>query len=258
MDLGISGKTAVICAASKGLGFGCAEALVEAGANVVICARSEGPLQEAAERLRAYGGAVTAIACDITTDAGRDAVLAAAGDVDILVTNAGGPPPGHWSDWERDDFIAAVDANMMTPISLIKAVLPGMIERKWGRIVNITSLYVKGPSANLGLSNTARAGLTGYVAGTARDVAKHGVAMNNLLPGVHATDRADALDGAIAKAQDISMAEAKQQRCDNIPAMRYGEASEFGATCAFMCSKHAGFMIGQNVLLDGGFIACTI
>lgn len=258
MDLGITGKTAIVSAASKGLGFGCAEALAKAGVNIVICARSEMPLQEAAERLRVYGGSVTAVACDITTDAGREAVLSVAGDVDILVTNAGGPPPGHWSDWERDDFITAIDANMMAPISLIKAVLPGMIERKWGRIVNITSLYVKGPSANLGLSNTARAGLTGYVAGTSRDVAKHGIAMNNLLPGVHATDRSDALDAAIAKAQDVSMAEAKQQRCENIPAMRYGDASEFGATCAFMCSQHAGFMVGQNILLDGGFIGCTI
>jgi 3-oxoacyl-[acyl-carrier protein] reductase len=184
--------------------------------------------------------------------------LDAAGQVDILVTNAGGPPPGHWSDWERDDFIAAVDANMMAPISLIKAVLPNMIEQNWGRVVNITSLYVKGPSANLGLSNTARAGLTGYVAGTSRDVAKHGVAMNNLLPGVHATDRAVSLDTGLAKAQNISMEEAKAQRSANIPAGRYGEVSEFGATCAFMCSQHAGFMVGQNILLDGGFIGCTI
>jgi 3-oxoacyl-[acyl-carrier protein] reductase len=258
MDLGIKGKTAIVCAASKGLGFGCAEALAKEGVNLVICARTPEPLDEAANKLRKHGVTVTAIACDITTEDGRAAVLKAAGHVDILVTNAGGPPPGHWSDWERDDFIKAVDANMMAPITLIKAVLPGMIEQGWGRIVNITSLYVKGPSANLGLSNTARAGLTGYVAGTSRDVAKHGVAMNNLLPGVHATDRAVSLDTALAEAQKITLQEAKAQRSANIPAMRYGEISEFGATCAFMCSKHAGFMIGQNVLLDGGFIACTM
>ncbi len=258
MDLGIKDKTAIVCAASKGLGFGCAEGLAKAGVNLIICARTDGPLQEAANKLRAHGVDVTAIACDITTDEGRALVLDAATHVDILVTNAGGPPPGHWSDWERDDFIKAMDANMLAPIALIKAVLPGMIDAKWGRIVNITSLYVKGPSANLGLSNTARTGLTGYVAGTSRDVAKHGVAMNNLLPGIHATDRAVSLDTGLAAAQNITLAEAKTQRSANIPAMRYGEPSEFGATCAFMCSQHAGFMIGQNILLDGGFIGCTI
>lgn len=258
MDLGIKGKTAIVCAASKGLGFGCAEALAKAGVDLVICARTNGPLQKAADSLRTHGTNVTAIACDITTEAGRAAVLEAAEIPDILVTNAGGPPPGHWADWGRDDFMEAVEANMMTPISLIQAVLPGMIDRTWGRIVNITSLYVKGPSANLGLSNTARTGLTGYVAGTSRDVAHHGVTINNLLPGVHATDRAVALDTAISKAQNITMDAAKAQRCANIPAGRYGTVEEFGATCAFMCSQHAGFMVGQNILLDGGFICATI
>jgi 3-oxoacyl-[acyl-carrier protein] reductase len=258
MDLGIKGKTAIVCAASKGLGFGCAEALAKEGVNLVICARTQEVLDVAADELRGYGGAVTAVACDITTDAGRAAVLAAAGHVDILVTNAGGPPPGHWSDWEREDFIKAMDANMLTPIALMKAVLPGMIEQGWGRVVNITSQSVKGPIGILGLSNTARTGLTGYVAGTLRDVAKHGVAINNLLPGIHATDRAVTLDGGNAKAQNLSMEEVKAARCTTIPAGRYGEATEFGATCAFMCSKHVGYMIGQNVLLDGGATVSTI
>jgi 3-oxoacyl-[acyl-carrier protein] reductase len=258
MDLGIKGKTAIVCAASKGLGFGCAEALAKSGVNLVICARTDGPLQEAADTLRGHSVNVTAIACDITTDAGRASVLDAAGHVDILVTNAGGPPPGHWSDWERDDFIKALDANMLTPIALMKAVLPGMVEQGWGRVVNITSQSVKGPIGVLGLSNAARTGLTGYVAGTSRDVAKHGVAINNLLPGIHATDRAVSLDSGNAKAKNISMEEAKTQRCATIPAARYGTASEFGATCAFMCSNHVGYMIGQNILLDGGATVSTM
>jgi len=258
MDLGIKGKTAVVCASSKGLGFGCAEALAKAGVNLVISARTKGPLDAAAEALRAHGVDVTAVACDITTDAGRAAVLDSAGHVDILVTNAGGPPPGHWSDWERDDFIKALDANMLTPIALMKATLPGMIEQGWGRVVNITSQSVKGPIGILGLSNTARTGLTGYVAGTARDVAKHGVAINNLLPGIHATDRAVSLDGGSAKAQNKTVKEVKAARMAGIPAARYGEAAEFGATCAFMCSQYVGYMIGQNILLDGGATVSTI
>jgi 3-oxoacyl-[acyl-carrier protein] reductase len=258
MDLGIKGKTAIVCAASKGLGFGCAEGLAKAGVNLAICARTQGPLDEAADMLRGHGVDVTAVACDITTDAGRAAVLDAAGHVDILVTNAGGPPPGHWSDWEREDFIKAMDANMLTPIALMKATLPGMIEQGWGRVVNITSQSVKGPIGILGLSNTTRTGLTGYVAGTSRDVAKHGVAINNLLPGIHATDRAISLDAGNAKAKNLSMEEAKAQRCATIPAGRYGEASEFGAMCAFMCSQHVGYMVGQNVLLDGGATVSTM
>ena len=258
MDLGIAGKTAIVCAASKGLGYGCADQLAQAGVNLVICARTVGPLEQAAEKLRAHGVTVQAIACDITTAAGQAAVLAAAGSVDILVNNAGGPPPGHWSDWDRDDFLAAVEANMLTPIMLIKAVLPNMIDNKWGRIVNITSQYVKGPSAILGLSNTARAGLTGYVAGTSRDVAKHGVTINNMLPGVHATDRAISLDTNIATQQNITRDQATANRHATIPANRYGTTDEFGATCAFLCSQHTGYIVGQNILLDGGFIACTM
>ncbi|MEO1563978.1 MAG: SDR family oxidoreductase [Pseudomonadota bacterium] len=258
MDLGIKGKKAIVCAASRGLGFGCAEKLAEAGVDLVICARTPGPLEDAAEKLRGYGVAVTAIATDITTAEGQAEVLSAAGEVDILVNNAGGPPPGHWSDWDRDDFIAALDANMLTPIMLTKAVLPGMMDRGWGRIVNITSQSVKAPIPVLGLSNAARTGLTGYVAGTARDVAPSGVTMNNILPGIHATDRADSLDKAVVDAKGITMDEARTQRQATIPARRYGTQEEFGAMCAFLCSQHAGFIVGQNILLDGGGVNTTL
>ena len=258
MDLGIKGKKGIVCAASKGLGFGCAEKLAEAGVDLVICARTDGPLQHAAERLRGHGVAVTAVACDITTEAGRAEVLAAAGDVDILVTNAGGPPPGLWPDWDREDFIKALDANMLTPIALMKAVLPGMIERGWGRVVNITSQSVKAPIATLGLSNAARTGLTGYVAGTSRQVAGKGVTINNLLPGAHDTDRIASMEANMMKEKGISRDEARAQRYRNIPAGRYGTTHEFGAACAFLCSQHAGFIVGQNILLDGGQVNATI
>jgi 3-oxoacyl-[acyl-carrier protein] reductase len=185
-------------------------------------------------------------------------VLEACPSPDILVTNAGGPPPGLWSDWEREDFIKALDANMLTPIALMKAVLPGMMERRWGRIVNITSQSVKAPIAALGLSNSARAGLTGYVAGTSRQVAHAGVTINNMLPGIHATDRAISLDGNVARAKNISVEDAKKEREATIPARRYGTAEEFGAMCAFLCSVHAGFIVGQNILLDGGGINSTL
>ncbi|PLS22093.1 SDR family oxidoreductase [Neptunicoccus cionae] len=258
MDLGIKGKRAIVCAASKGLGFGCAEALAEAGVDLVINARSEGPLQEAAEKLRAHGVEVTAVAADISTEEGRAAVLKAAGEVDILVNNAGGPPPGMWSDWDREDFIKALDSNMLAPIAMMKACLPAMMDKGWGRVVNITSQSVKAPIAVLGLSNSARAGLTGYVAGTSRQVAPKGVTINNLQPGIHATDRAVSLDNGVASQQGISAEEAKAQRCETIPARRYGTAAEFGATCAFLCSQHAGFIVGQNILLDGGAVNSTM
>jgi len=174
------------------------------------------------------------------------------------VTNAGGPPPGLWSDWDREDFIKALDANMLTPIALMKAVLPGMMARGWGRIVNITSQSVRAPIPALGLSNSARTGLTGYVAGTARQVAEKGVTINNLLPGTHATDRAIALDSGAAKAQGISMDEAKARREATIPVRRYGTSEEFGATCAYLCSQHAGFIVGQNILHDGGGVNLTM
>ena len=259
MDLGIKGRRAVVCAASKGLGKGCALALAEAGVDLVINARGAETLEAtAAEISRAHGVSVTAVAADITTEAGRAEVLAAAGDVDILVTNAGGPPPGVWTDWNREDFIRALDANMLTPIALMQALMPGMMARGWGRVVNITSQSVKAPIGTLGLSNTARTGLTGFVAGTARQVAGQGVTVNNLLPGIHSTDRAVSLDAAMAKAKGITPDEATAQRAAGIPAGRYGTPEEFGAMCAFLCSAHAGFIVGQNILLDGGAINATL
>ncbi len=253
MDLGIKGKRALVCASSKGLGRGCAQALAEAGVDLVLNARGAEALEATAADLRArYGVSVTAIVADITTEAGRAQVLAAAGPVDILVTNAGGPPPGLWSDWGREDFIKALDANMLTPIALMTALLPGMIAQGWGRVVNITSQSVKAPIAQLGLSNAARSGLTGYVAGTSRQVAPFGVTINNLLPGIHDTDRATALDGNVVKARGITIADARAERMATIPARRYGTSAEFGAACAFLCSQNAGFIVGQNILLDGG------
>ena len=259
MDLGITGKRALVCASSKGLGRGCAEALAEAGVNLVMNARGSEALEQAAADIREkHGVDVVTVAADVTSEDGRAKVLEAAQGVDILVNNAGGPPPGMWTDWDRDDFIAALDANMLTPIALIKALVPGMMERGWGRVVNITSQSVKAPIAVLGLSNSARAGLTGYVAGTSRQVAGSGVTINNLLPGIHATDRAVSLDSGVSQAQGISMEEAKAQRCATIPAGRYGTSGEFGATCAFLCSQHAGFIVGQNILLDGGGVNSTM
>jgi 3-oxoacyl-[acyl-carrier protein] reductase len=259
MDMGILGKKAIICASSKGLGRGCAEALAAEGVNVVINGRNAEVLETTAAKIReTYGVQVIAVACDVTTAEGQAMIIVAAGEVDILVTNAGGPPPGLWSDWERDDFIAALDANMLTPIALMKACLPGMMARGWGRVVNITSQSVKAPIAVLGLSNAARTGLTGYVAGTARQVADKGVNINNLLPGIHATDRAVSLDSGVMKAQGITMKQAQKQRQASIPARRYGTAEEFGAACAFLCSQHAGYIVGQNILLDGGGTNATI
>ncbi len=259
MDLGISGKKAIVCASSKGLGLGCARALAAEGVDLVMNARGAEALEAAAEDIRRdFGVRVTAVAGDITTEEGRAAVLEAAGEVDILVNNAGGPPPGMWSDWSREDFIKALDANMLAPIAMMQAVLPGMMARHWGRVVNITSQSVKAPIPVLGLSNAARAGLTGFVAGTSRQVAPEGVTINNLLPGIHATDRADALDAGVAKAEGISIEEARKRRQATIPARRYGTIEEFGAACAFLCSQWAGYIVGQNVLLDGGAVNSTM
>jgi 3-oxoacyl-[acyl-carrier protein] reductase len=259
MDLCIRGKRALVCGASKGLGRGCAWALAEAGVDLVLNARGAGALEATADDLRSrFQVNVLTVPADITTETGRAEMLAQAGEVDILVTNAGGPPPGIWSDWKREDFIRALDANMLTPIALMTALLPGMIGRGWGRVVNITSQSVKAPIASLGLSNAARTGLTGYVAGTARQVAPFGVTINNLLPGIHATDRAVSLDAGVAKAEGISLADAQARRAAGIPARRYGTAEEFGAACAFLCSVHAGYIVGQNILLDGGATNATI
>jgi len=255
MDLGIAGKWALVCAASKGLGKGCAQALVREGVNVVITARGAEALEATAAELRAQGEAqVRAVVGDITTTDGRQAALAACPQVDILVNNAGGPPPGDFRDWDRERWLKALEANMLTPIELIEATVDGMAERGFGRIVNITSSAVKAPIDVLGLSNGARAGLTGFVAGIARQsrLASRNVTINNLLPGAFDTDR---LRGTVKAAADRSGAafdDAWRQRQQGIPAQRFGSAEEFGAYCAFLCSAHAGYITGQNLLLDGG------
>lgn len=256
MDLGIKGRWALVCAASKGLGKGCAAALAREGVNLVITARGEAALQATAAELRALnpGGQVLAVAGDITTPEGRAAALAACPQVDILVNNAGGPPPGDFRDWNRDAWIAALDANMLTPIELIRATVDGMAERGFGRVVNITSAAVKAPIDILGLSNGARSGLTGFVAGLARQprLAGRNVTINSLLPGPFETDRLrTTLAGAAAKAGTTIEAIADQRR-KGVPAQRFGTPEEFGAACAFLASAHAGFITGQNWLLDGG------
>ena len=253
MDLGIRGKHALVCGASKGLGRGCAEALAAEGVHVTLVARTAEPLEAAAQEIRtAYGVNVTAVACDITTAEGRAQALAACPQPDILVNNAGGPPPGDFRDWSRDDWIKALDANMLTPIELIKATVDSMIARRFGRIVNITSSAVKAPIDILGLSNGARSGLTGFVAGLARKTVAHNVTINNLLPGPFDTDRLTATMVASAKASGQSLEQVRAARLAQNPAGRFGTSAEFGAACAFLCSIHAGFMTGQNILLDGG------
>ncbi|NIF92487.1 MULTISPECIES: SDR family oxidoreductase [Burkholderia] len=253
MDLGIAGRTALVCAASKGLGRGCAQALAAEGVKLVIVARTQETLDATAEAIRQSTGAeVTAVACDITTAAGREAALAACPQPDILVTNAGGPPPGDFRDFSRDDWIRAVDANMLTPIELIRATVDGMIARRFGRIVNITSSAVKAPIDVLALSNGARSGLTGFVAGLSRKVVEHNVTINNLLPGLFDTDRIKTTLAASAKAAGTSVDEVRARRTQEIPARRLGQPDEFGAACAFLCSAHAGYITGQNWLIDGG------
>jgi 3-oxoacyl-[acyl-carrier protein] reductase len=253
MDLGISGRTAIVCAGSKGLGRGCAMALAENGVDLVLNGRGTEALEATAGEIRrATGVRVVTVAADITTEAGRAAVLAAAPAPDILVNNAGGPPPGDFRDWDEADWLKALRANMLTPIALIKATVDGMAARGFGRVVNITSSAVKAPIDTLGLSNGARSGLTGFVAGTARAVAGTGVTINNLLPGRFATDRlwSNLDDVASRTGQSRDAVEANAVKA--IPAGRFGEPAEFGAYCAFLCSVHAGFVTGQNVLIDGG------
>jgi 3-oxoacyl-[acyl-carrier protein] reductase len=254
MDLGIKGKWALVCAASKGLGKGCATALVREGVNVVVTARGAQVLEATAAELRALGGGeVKAVAGDITTEAGRAAALAACPQVDILVNNAGGPPPGDFRDWNRDAWIKAIDANMLAPIELIKATVDAMAGRGFGRIVNITSAAVKAPIDVLGLSNGARSGLTGFVAGLARSgIAARGVTLNGLLPGAFDTDRVRGIAAATAKRDGATVEAIIDARKRGIPAKRLGSADEFGAICAFLCSVHAGYITGQNVLADGG------
>ena len=258
MDLGIAGKWALVCGASKGLGLGCARALVREGVNVLIVARGAEVLAQAAAKLIAEDACsgkadVLSVAADITTEAGRAAVFATRRDFDIVVTNAGGPPPGDFRDWDREAWVRALDANMLTPIELIKATVDGMAARGFGRIVNITSSSVKAPIDILGLSNGARSGLTGFVAGVARTrIAAQGVTINNLLPGVFDTDRIKTTLAGAAKKQGVDVSVIAEARRQTIPAKRFGTPEEFGAICAFLCSVHGAYINGQNVLADGG------
>lgn len=260
MDLGIAGKWALVGGASRGLGLGCARALAHEGVNVVLVARRGPVLQEAVDALRAEcagrqpGVQIVGVAADITTPEGRAAVFAQRPDFDILVTNAGGPPPGSFRDWDRAAWLKAIDANMLTPIELIKATLDGMLARGFGRIVNITSSAVKAPIDILGLSNGARSGLTGFVAGLARnpEIAARGVTINNLLPGKFDTDRLAVTFAGTAQKTGKPLADVRAAQQAQIPARRFGQPAEFGAICAFLCSVQAGYLNGQNILPDGG------
>ena len=253
MDLGIAGKTAIVCGGSAGLGRGVATALAGDGVIVYLAARDEGRLQAAAREIaEKTAGKVVPIVADVTTEAGRDAALAACPTPDILINNTGGPPPGDFRTWGRDEWIRALDANMLSPIMFIKATIDGMIERRFGRIVNITSHMVKQPVGLLGLSNGARAGLTGFVGGLARDVARHNVTINNVLPGQFDTDRLRSNHTRFAAAQKIDVETFRERAISQIPARRFGDPAEFGAMCAFLCSAHGGYVTGQNILLDGG------
>jgi len=253
MDLGIKGRKAIICASSKGLGKACAMTLARDGVHVFINGRNSETLEATAKEIRdATGSEVTAVACDVTTNEGREKLLAACPEPDILINNAAGPPTGNFRDWDRDTWIKALDSNMLTPIELIKAVVDGMIERKFGRIVNITSGAVKAPINVLGLSNGARAGLTGFVAGVARTTVKDNVTLNNILPGPFETDRIAEVIAGEAKAKGISEGDARVGRMAANPSGRFGRPEEFGDACGWLCSANAGFVTGQNILLDGG------
>jgi len=259
MDYGIRGRRAIVCAASEGLGRGCALALAREGVDLVINARRQALLDDTAAAIRAEAGAsVVAVAADITTAEGRAAVLAACPSPDILVNNAGGPPIGDFRDWDEAAWMSAVNANMITPIMLMRAVVDGMIARRFGRIVNITSRSVKAPLAHLGLSNGARAGLTGFVAGLARQVARHNVIINNLLPGPFATDRQVSGMRKLAEKAGQSYDSFVKARMAEVPAGRLGTPEEFGKACAFLCSADAGYIVGQNLLIDGGAVNATL
>ncbi len=253
MDLGITGKTALVCASSRGLGRGCATALAREGARVIINGLDAVRLERTADELRATTGAeIIAIAADVGTEAGRAALIAAAGEVDILVNNNGGPPPADFRELDHDRLLAGLEANMLTPIALVQAVIDGMIGRRFGRIVNITSGSVKAPLPGLDLSSGARIGLTGFLAGVARQVAHANVTINNLLPGSFDTDRIVSLDAKLATSRGQTSEQARAAREASIPAKRLGTTEEFGAACAFLCSARAGFITGQSLLIDGG------
>ena len=251
MDLGIKGRKAIVCGASAGLGRATALALAREGVAVTIAARDEARLRKAADEIAAETGAVVRpVVADVTTEAGREALVAACPAPDILINNAGGPPPGDFRDWSRDDWLKAIDANMLSAIFLIRATLDGMIERRFGRVVSITSHMVKAPASVLGLSNGARAGLTGFVGGLSREVARHNVTLNCVLPGQFDTDRLKSNHARFARDGDVEAYRARAR--GQIPARRFGEPQEFGDMCAFLCGDRAGFITGQNILLDGG------
>lgn len=259
MDLGLKGRSAIVCAASKGLGRGCAEKLAEAGVDLTICARTKETLEATADTIRSANGInVKAIACDITSDSGRAAVLDACPAPDVLINNAGGPPPGDFKDFSLDDWRTAVESNMITPIALIHATVYGMMERGFGRIINITSYSVKSPIAQLELSNGARAGLTGAVAVLARKSAARNVTINALLPGPFDTDRLRGTSAKMSEASGRAFDEVHRERMQDVPAKRFGTADEFGAMAAFLCSQYGGYITGQNIVLDGGSYPGTL
>jgi 3-oxoacyl-[acyl-carrier protein] reductase len=252
MDLGIKGRTAIVCAASKGLGKGCATALAREGVDLTICARGADALNATAKELAAFGVKVTPVVCDVTTEEGRAALLKACPSPDILINNAGGPPPGDFKNFSLEDWRKAVEGNMLTPIALIHATVYGMMDRGFGRIVNITSASIKNPIASLELSNGARLGLTGAVTVLARKAAKSNVTINGILPGPFDTDRLRGTSVKMAEARKVPIAVIDAERKEAVPAGRFGTIDEFGATVAFLCSAHAGFITAQNLLIDGG------
>jgi 3-oxoacyl-[acyl-carrier protein] reductase len=259
MDVGIKGKKAIVCAASKGLGKGCALALAKEGVDLTICARGRADLEATASEIRELTGVdVTPVVCDVTTEDGRQALLTACPSPDILITNAGGPPPGDFKDFTLDHWRQALETNMLTPIALIHATVYGMMERGFGRVVNITSFAVKAPVPTLELSNGARCGLTGAVAALARKTVKHNVTINALLPGPFDTDRLRATSRTLAEARGVTFEAVHEERKKEVPAGRFGTAAEFGAAAAFLCSTHAGYITGQNIVIDGGAFPGTM
>jgi 3-oxoacyl-[acyl-carrier protein] reductase len=247
MDLGIAGRRALVCGASRGLGFACARALAQENVTVTLISRSQGSLDEAASKIEATTGVrPKTVEADVSTDRGRDAARAAEPSPDILITNAGGPPSKDFRELSRADWATALDANFLSAVELIRACVDGMIDRGFGRIVNITSMTVRMPVERLDLSNAPRLALTGYVAGVSRQIAKHNVTINNLLPGTIATERI------------LELGETAQRLIAKVPAGRAGTPDEFGATCAFLCSRPAAFITGQNILLDGGLCSFTV
>lgn len=258
MDFGIRDRNAIVCGASSGLGRGCAAALAAEGVNVFMVARTAQTLAAAKTAIERLGtGKVVAVQADVTTDAGRDAIMSACPTPDILINNAGGPAPGDFRDWTQKDWFDAVNSNMFSAIDMIRRTVDAMADRGFGRIVNITSVAVKTPMPGLGLSNGARAGLTGWVAGTAREFVKQNVTINNLLPGLFDTDRGSGYLSYLAKCEGVDAQDYIDSYIAGTPAGRLGTCEEFGATCAFLCSVLSGYLSGQNILLDGGNFLAT-